>query len=203
MQTSPWLPSTHDSGSVVSELQRLWNGWRNEYVTSAGAAGGVGADDATSGRGSVFTRILRSGISDEQAYIVFRGAEVFAILNAFPYAVGHVLVLPYREVSELESLTATESAELWQAVSCAVLALKAAYRPEGLNVGINLGKPAGGSVSQHLHVHVLPRWSGDVNFMEAIANTRTLPETLLVTAAKIRGAWPASGSPGPGPAPVA
>lgn len=197
------LLSKHDPGAVVPELQRLWNGWRNEYVTSAGAAGGVGPDDATSGRGSVFTRILQSGLSDEQAYIVFRGTEVFAILNAFPYAVGHVLVLPYREVSELELLTATESAELWQAVSCAVQAIKAAYRPEGLNVGINLGKPAGGSVSQHLHVHVLPRWSGDVNFMEAIANTRTLPEALTVTAAKIRLAWPAPGPPTPPPAPVA
>ena len=118
-----------------------------------------------------------------------RGAEVFAILNAFPYAVGHVLVLPYREVSELEDLSPSETAELWTTVTDAVSALKAAYRPEGLNVGINLGKPAGGSVSQHLHVHVLPRWSGDVNFMEAIANTRTMPEALVDTASKIRAAW--------------
>ena len=173
----------------MTEMERLWNGWRNAYVTSGGAAGGVGRDDATSGRGSVFTRILQSGLSDDETYIVFRGAEVFAILNAFPYAVGHVLVLPYREVSELEELTPSETAELWMTVTDAVSALKVAYRPEGLNVGINLGKPAGGSVSQHLHVHVLPRWSGDVNFMEAIANTRTMPEALVDTAAKIRGAW--------------
>ena len=185
----PSLPSRCD-GVVVSELERLWNGWRNAYVTSSGAVGGVGRDDATSGRGSVFTRILRSGLPDEETYIVYRGAEVFAILNAFPYAVGHVLVLPYREVSELEELSVSETAELWSVVTCAVRAVKSAYRPEGLNLGINLGKPAGGSVSQHLHVHVLPRWSGDVNFMEAIANTRTLPEALVDTASKLRSAWP-------------
>lgn len=180
----------------MTEMERLWNGWRNAYVVSSGAAGGVGADDATSGRGSVFTRILQSGRADEETYIVHRGRETFAILNAFPYAVGHVLVLPYREVSELELLTPSETADLWSTVTSAVQAVKIAYRPEGLNVGINLGKPAGGSVSQHLHVHVLPRWGGDVNFMEAIANTRTLPEPLIDTAAKIRAAWPAAESAG-------
>lgn len=177
----------------MTEIERLWNGWRNAYVTSDGAAGGVRSDDATSGRGSVFTRILRSGLGDDETYIVHRGSESFAILNAFPYAVGHVLVLPYREVSEIEDLTPTETLELWATVSDAVRALKVAYRPDGLNVGINLGKPAGGSVSQHLHVHVLPRWTGDVNFMTAVANTRTLPEALADTAAKVRAAWPQRG----------
>lgn len=171
-------------------MERLWNGWRNAYVVSSGAAGGVGSDDATSGRGSVFTRILQSARPDEETYIVHRGIETFAILNAFPYAVGHLLVLPYREVSDIEMLSRSEMTELWSTVTDGVRAVKAAYRPEGLNVGINLGKSAGGSVSQHLHVHILPRWGGDVNFMEAIANTRTLPEALVDTAAKIRAAWP-------------
>lgn len=174
----------------MSELSRLWNGWRNAYVTSGGAVGGVGSDDPTSGRGSVFTRILASGLGDDETYIVHRGARCFVILNAFPYAVGHLLVLPYREVAELELLDSDEQAELWLTVTDAVRALKVAYRPDGVNVGINLGKAAGGSVSQHLHVHVLPRWMGDVNFMEAIANTRTLPETLADTASKVRAAWP-------------
>jgi len=173
----------------VSDTERLWNGWRNAYVTSAGAVGGVSADDAESGRGSVFTRILRSGLSDEATYIVHRGVEVFALLNAFPYGVGHTLVLPYREVAHLEDLTPSETVELWMTVTDAVKALKAAYEPEGLNVGVNLGRPAGGSVSEHLHVHVLPRWSGDVNFTEAIANTRCLPEALIDTASKVRTAW--------------
>ena len=121
-----------------------------------------------------------------------RGDEVFVILNAFPYSVGHLLVLPYREVSELEDLTPSETVELWSTVADAVRALKAAMHPGGINVGSNLGQPAGGSVSEHLHVHVVPRWSGDANFMTATGNTRTLPEALPDTAAKLRNAWPGS-----------
>ncbi len=135
----------------------------------------------------MFTAILQSGLSDEECNIVHRGTRVFALLNAFPYATGHTLVLPYREVADLEDLDSDESAELWATVTDAVRAVKAAYEPGGVNVGINLGKPAGGSVSEHLHVHVVPRWVGDGNFMTAIANTRTLPEALTDTAAKLRG----------------
>jgi ATP adenylyltransferase len=167
-------------------LEQLWNGWRAAYVQSGGALGGVGDDD---GR-SVFTRILESGLPDEETHVVYRGERAFALLNAFPYSVGHVLVLPYREVANLEDLTPDEAAELWSVVTDAIVALKRAYAPEGLNVGINLGRPAGGSVSGHLHVHVVPRWTGDANFMTATANTRTLPEALPDTAAKLRAAWP-------------
>lgn len=138
----------------------------------------------------MFTQILRSGLSDEEANIVRRGPRCFAILNAYPYATGHVLILPYREVADLEDLSAEETAEIWATTTDAVRAVKAAYRPEGVNVGINLGRPAGGSVSQHLHVHVVPRWTGDSNFMTAVANTRTLPEPLADTASRLRQAWP-------------
>ncbi len=99
-------------------------------------------------------------------------------------------MLPYREIADLEALDAAETGELWATVTQAVQALKTAYRPEGINVGINLGRPAGGSVSEHLHVHVLPRWTGDANFMTSIANARTLPEPLDETAARVRSAWP-------------
>jgi ATP adenylyltransferase len=171
-------------------LERLWNGWRAAYVTSGGAAGGVAADDVTSGRGSVFTRILQSGLSDADTHIVHRGRTCFAILNAYPYSVGHVLVIPYREVADLEDLEPAEVTELWATVTDAVVAIKRAYRPEGLNIGVNLGRPAGGSVSEHLHVHAVPRWTGDGNFMVATANTRTLPEALPDSAAKLRAVWP-------------
>ncbi len=174
-------------------LEHLWNGWRSTYVTSGGAAGGVGTDDVASGRGSVFTRILHSGLPDVDTHIVHRGTHVFAILNAFPYAVGHILVIPYREVGELEELTPEEAAEVWRTVTDAVVAIKRAFGPEGVNVGLNLGRPAGGSVSEHLHVHVVPRWTGDANFMTATANTRTLPEALPDSAAKLRAAWPSPG----------
>lgn len=169
-----------------SRLELLWTGWRSAYVTSGGAVGGVAPDDSR----SVFTRILESAIADEEALIVHRGETCFAILNRYPYSTGHTLVLPYREISELEDLTAAEAAEMWATVTDGVRALKAAYRPHALNVGINLGAAAGGSVAQHLHVHLVPRWNGDANFMTATAYTRTIPEALPDTWAKVRACWP-------------
>ncbi|MCB0966343.1 MAG: HIT domain-containing protein [Ilumatobacter sp.] len=169
----------------MTPLERLWNGWRATYVQS------LDPTDVAAGEGSIFTRILASGMSDEDANIVHRGATCFAILNAFPYGTGHLLVLPYRELANLEDLDPAETAELWSTVTDGVRAVKTAYGPDGVNVGINLGRPAGGSVSEHLHVHVVPRWTGDANFMTAVANTRTLPEPLVDTARKLRAAWPA------------
>lgn len=164
-------------------LERIWNGWRAQYVNEVAGS--------SRGDGSVFTQILRSGLGDDETHVVHRGAEVFALLNAFPYTSGHVLVVPYREVPDLEMLQPAEQAELWSTVTSAVRAVKAAYRPGGVNVGINLGRAAGGSVNEHLHVHVLPRWAGDGNFMTAVAEARTLPEPLSESARKIREAWPA------------
>ena len=166
----------------MSQLDRIWNGWRNEYVVDAPTR-------PVASEGSLFTQILQSGLSDEETHIVHRGQLAFAILNAFPYTPGHLMVLPYRELSNLEDLSANEHTELWATVTDAVRAVKTAYSPGGVNVGINLGRPAGGSVSEHLHVHVVPRWSGDSNFMTAIAEARTLPEALSQTASKLRAAW--------------
>ena len=175
----------------MTPLELLWNGWRATYVQSGGAIADVHRDDNT----SVFTRILQSGLPDTETHIVHRSPLTFVIMNAFPYSVGHMLVLPKRETAALEDLTTEEAAELWSTVTDAVRALKLAMRPEGINVGLNLGEPAGGSVRQHLHVHVVPRWNGDANFMTATANTRTLPEPLPDTAAKLRAAWPTPGEP--------
>lgn len=141
----------------------------------------------------MFTQILASGLPDDETHVVYRGQLVFALLNAFPYTSGHLMVLPYREVATLEDLTADESAELWATVTEAVATVKRAFHPGGVNVGINLGQAAGGSVSEHLHVHVVPRWVGDANFMTAVAEARTLPEPLSLSAAKVRAAW---GQPG-------
>lgn len=172
----------------MTGLERIWNGWRSSYVTSVGTDHPQGI--VPDGEGSVFTRILASDLSDEDAYIVWRGETCFALLNAFPYGTGHLLVLPYREVADLEALDTAETTEIWMVVTDAVQAVKSAYRPDGVNVGINLGRAAGGSVSEHLHIHVVPRWTGDANFMTAVANARTLPEPLADSAAKIRSAWP-------------
>jgi diadenosine tetraphosphate (Ap4A) HIT family hydrolase len=167
-------------------MDRLWAGWRSSYVAVAG--NGEPAD------GSLFSRILASGLPDDETHVVWRGELVFAILNAYPYTCGHVLVMPYREVGELEDLTPDESTELWATVRDAVVAIKAAYAPHGVNVGLNLGEAAGAGIPSHMHVHVLPRWNADSNFMTAVAEVRVLPEALGDTWRKLRAAWPTPGA---------
>jgi len=160
-------------------LERLWAGWRGEYVATAG-------DPSTA---CVFCGILASGEPDDATFILWRGEKVFAILNAFPYTSGHLMVMPLRHVADVEELDDDETVELWRGVSRAVVAVKAAYGPEGMNVGMNLGRAGGAGVPGHLHVHVVPRWNGDTNFMTTLAETRVLPESLGTTAAKLREAW--------------
>lgn len=170
-------------------LERLWAGWRSAYV--ADHAAGV-ADAVRTEGGSVFSRILSSGASDEETGVLWRGTTTFAILNRFPYGTGHLLVMPYREVPSLEDLPGDEHADLWTSVRDAVVAVKRAYAPDGVNVGANLGSAAGAGVPGHVHVHVLPRWAADSNFMTAVAETRVLPEALPTTWRKLRDAWPTS-----------
>jgi ATP adenylyltransferase len=168
-------------------MDRLWAGWRSAYLDDA-ASGTLGSGHA---EGSIFTRILACGLDDGETYIVHRDERVFVILNGFPYITGHVLVMPYREVASLEDLTKEEAGELWAVVTDAVVAIKGAYRPEGVNVGLNLGAAAGAGVAGHLHVHVLPRWNADTNFMTTVAEARVMPEDLATTWRKLRDAWPA------------
>jgi len=138
--------------------------------------------------GTLFERILASS-DDEAAGIVHRGERVSVILNAFPYGSGHMLVVPNRGVGKLSDLAADEARELWDTVQHAVLVAEAVYSPPGLNVGLNQGRAGGASVPDHLHVHVLPRWDADTNFMTSIAETRVLPEPLEDSLRKLRAAW--------------
>lgn len=165
-------------------LDRIWSGWRAEYVTDAPSK-----QQTPDERGSVFTQLLQSGESDASTYIIHRGEFTFAVLNIHPYTSGHVLVLPYREVADLSALTPEESTELWAMVTTTVDVVRDVYVPDGVNVGLNLGRAAGGSIPTHLHVHVVPRWAGDSNFMSAIANAQTLPEALDTSAARLRAAF--------------
>ena len=169
-------------------IDALWTGWRSQYLSSLP---NPFEGSHLEGR-SVFTQILESGLTDDETFIVHRGELVFAILNAYPYAVGHLMVLPKREIASLAELTPAESLELWSTVSHASEVLKSEYKPHGLNVGLNLGPAAGGSVSEHLHVHIVPRWRGDANFMTTVANAKTISEPLIETAARIRHAWTTS-----------
>lgn len=172
-------------------LERQWAGWRRDYITSA-FAGDADTPSSAHGdeEGSLFERILDSGEPDDVTYVLHRGAHTFAILNAYPYNSGHLMVLPNRAVPDLEGLTADESSELWATVTRAVAAIKAAYAPQGVNVGMNLGHAAGAGVPDHLHVHCLPRWFGDTNFITTVAETRVLPEPLGVSWERLRAAWP-------------
>jgi ATP adenylyltransferase len=163
----------------------MWAGWRSGYIRSTASA--PTPEDASD---CVFCRILQSGEPDEATYIVRRSEECFAILNAYPYTNGHLMVMPVRHLSDLEELTPTESACVWALVTEAVRALKSAYAPDGINLGANLGRAAGAGIPGHLHVQCLPRWFGDTSFMTSVADVRVLNEDLTETWARVRDAWP-------------
>jgi ATP adenylyltransferase len=169
-------------------LEHLWAGWRSDYIVEATArerGDGLPHDAAS----CVFCRLAESGPPSEDNLVVWRGETAFVVLNAYPYASGHVLVMPLRHVGDLGELTAGESAELWSATQDAVAAIQRAYDPDGLNLGANLGRAAGAGLPAHVHLHVVPRWSGDTNFMTSIGGARVLPETLQVAWKKLSGAW--------------
>ena len=167
-------------------MDHLWAGWRHAYINAVSEPADTSLEpDHT---GSLFERILRR--PDAEAFVVHRGPTCSVLLNAYPYTSGHMLVLPNRAVAELEELTAGELTEMAELTRDAVVALKVAYRCEGVNVGANLGRAAGAGVPTHLHAHVLPRWEGDSNFMTSVALTRVLPEPLDVTWQRLTDAWP-------------
>jgi ATP adenylyltransferase len=168
-------------------LENLWAGWRHDYIqqaTERERSEGLGADPC------VFCRLAESGPPSLDNLVVCRGDWSFVVLNAYPYGSGHVLVLPLRHVGTLGDLTEQEAAEIWAATRDSVTAIERAYEPDGLNMGANLGRAAGAGIPDHVHLHVLPRWSGDTNFMTSIASTRVMPETLQVAWHKLRAAWP-------------
>jgi ATP adenylyltransferase len=125
-------------------------------------------------------------LPEQQSLVVFRGPSCYVLLNLYPYNNGHVMVVPYRHVAAFALLTAEELQELAVLTQRAEIALYEAYRPQGLNVGVNLGRPAGAGVLEHLHVHLVPRWTGDTNFMTITGDTRVLPEELPASAARLR-----------------
>lgn len=161
-------------------LERLWAGWRAAYIEGVTAR----PDPAD----CLFCTL--GELDDAEALIVARGERAFAVLNAYPYTSGHLMVAPRRHEAELDGLDAAEATEVMALTQRATTALKAAYRPDGLNVGVNLGRAAGAGIAGHVHVHALARWNGDTNFMTSIAEARVIPEDLRVTWEKVRNAWP-------------
>jgi ATP adenylyltransferase len=162
--------------------RQIWAPWRLAYVGEAGSQ-----------EGCVFCTEA-AGELGEASLVVGRGESAFVLLNKFPYSSGHVMVATSRHVAELGELEPEEAAEIHRLTTRAIDALRALYRPDAFNVGWNLGEVAGGSISGHLHQHVVPRWAGDTNFMPVLADVKVLPEHLLETRDRLREALAERGS---------
>ncbi|MGU3433306.1 HIT family protein [Actinomycetes bacterium M1A6_2h] len=161
-------------------LQRLWSPHRMSYVATAPKVDDKMATEP-------FSEIPK--LDDEDGLIVARGTSVYAVLNLYPYNPGHMMVVPYRKVAALEDLTAEESAELMSFTQHAIRVIKRVSSPHGFNVGLNLGAPAGGSLAEHLHQHIVPRWGGDANFITVIGGAKVMPQLLRDTRALLAAAW--------------
>ena len=154
-------------------MDRLWSPWRLEYI-----AGGK------SRTGCIFCEATRE--TESSSLIVFRGDTCYVILNLYPYNNGHVMVVPYRHLATFGDLSIEELTEIGVLIQRAEAALFEAYQPHGFNIGVNLGKPAGAGVLDHLHVHIVPRWNGDTNFMTVVGEMRVLPENIGASAERLR-----------------
>jgi ATP adenylyltransferase len=162
-------------------LQRLWTPYRMTYLAEAPMKRDSGETEEP------FSDIPQ--LPDEEGLVVARGELVYAVLNLYPYNPGHLMVVPYRRVSELEDLSDAESAELMAFIQKAIRVIKNVSRPHGFNVGLNLGTSAGGSLAEHLHVHVVPRWGGDANFITIVGGSKVIPQLLRETRQLLATEW--------------
>ncbi len=165
-------------------FRRLWTPHRLAYIKEVGSE--------TVAEGCPFCRI--PGMPDDEGLVVARGEDVYAVLNLHPYNPGHLMVLPYRHVADIEELSAAEAGELMAFTQDAVRAMRRVAAPHAFNVGLNLGAVAGGSLAEHLHQHVVPRWGGDANFIAVVGQTKVIPQLLAETRALLAQAW---GRPSP------
>ena len=160
-------------------METLWAPWRIEYIKEAPKGGCFLCD------------ILRAGGDDRVNLVLKRGAVCAVVMNRYPYNNGHLMVIPYQHTAELDALPVDTLAEMLRLSTLATLALKRAMCPDGFNLGMNIGRTAGAGIAEHLHMHVVPRWNGDTNFMPVIGNTRVLPESLERTWEKLHAAFAA------------
>jgi ATP adenylyltransferase len=160
-------------------MEALHAPWRIQYILGP---------KPPSGDGSLFARIAQSS-DDEANYVVVREKTCYALLNSYPYNGGHLLIVPYRQAADLSDLTDEELCDLMRLTRRAQRVLTQVMKPDGFNIGLNLGKVAGAGIVEHLHIHIVPRWSGDTNFMPIIAHTTVLPEALVELAGKLRTAF--------------
>jgi ATP adenylyltransferase len=159
----------------------LWSPWRYDYIKSGER------QPPENSSGCVFCDILNNSASDEENFILFRARFNFVILNVYPYISGHLMVVPFEHIADLDSAAKEITDEQMDLAKRCQTALRAAYQPNGFNLGMNQGKAGGAGVAEHFHLHILPRWVGDANFMTAIGETRTIPESLTTTFDKLKG----------------
>jgi ATP adenylyltransferase len=157
-------------------MERLWAPWRLEYIT---------ADKV---EGCIFC-VFPQQEQDRENRILCRGEHAYVIMNAFPYSNGHLLIPPYRHVADLSELTDAESLEIMQLTQKSLAALKEVFCPDGFNIGVNQGTAAGAGIADHVHLHIVPRWNGDTNFMPVFADVKVIPEALETTYDKLKVAF--------------
>jgi len=159
-------------------LYRLWSPWRQQYIVSR--------ESKSESTQCVFCQLQADPADDEKNFIVYRASLNYVVLNIYPYVSGHLLIVPYEHVGDLDAASQETTNELMTLTKRAQTALREAYKPSGFNIGMNLGEAAGAGFVDHIHIHILPRWTGDTNFMSTIADTRVLPEDLATTYRKLR-----------------
>lgn len=157
-------------------MDYLWTPWRYAYITGAGKV-----------KGCIFCEAPKAG-DDEKVRIVHRGEHCYVILNTYPYTPGHVMVVPYAHLDELQKLPSDAATEMVKILQNMEQVLRSLYSPDGVNLGMNIGKAAGAGVAGHIHMHILPRWVADANFLSVVGETRVLPESLETTYQKIKTA---------------
>jgi len=160
-------------------MKTLWSPWRYEYIASGGAPN-------SKLRGCVFCSIQADPARDEANFVLHRASASFVVLNIYPYISGHLLIVPNEHVADLDAATKETTDELMDLAKRSQTALRAVYQPEGFNLGMNLGKSAGAGIADHIHIHMLPRWAGDTNFMSTVGDTRVIPEDLATTYRKLK-----------------
>ncbi|TRM78506.1 HIT family hydrolase [Sulfolobus sp. B5] len=153
----------------------LWAPWRSKYVSEASKG---------SKEDCLFCRVNKEN-KDERNYVVYTGKYAFVMLNAFPYNTAHVMIAPYRHISTIELMVSEEALDMFDLANIVIKAIRNAYNPDGFNIGFNIGRVAGAGIESHLHMHIVPRWNGDSNFMPIISNTKVIPESLDDTFKKI------------------
>ncbi|MBV9960526.1 MAG: HIT domain-containing protein [Acidobacteria bacterium] len=162
-------------------MDRLWTPWRYDYIKS-----GSGEDESSSASACVFCSLRDDESHDESNFVLHRAAHNFIVLNIYPYISGHLLLVPYLHTSELDAAPKEVTDELMDLTKRAQTALRETYHPHGFNLGMNFGRAAGAGVAGHIHLHIMPRWTGDANFMSTVGETRVIPEDLATTYKKLR-----------------